>query len=59
LTLGAKGSVAICNGETIVQEALPVQRVVDTTGCGDAFQSGFTHNIVVNSMPSRTKQYFV
>lgn len=47
LTLGAKGSVAICNGETIVQEALPVQRVVDTTGCGDAFQSGFTAEYVL------------
>lgn len=42
LTLGAKGSVAIYHGETFLQEALPSQQVLDTTGCGDAFQSGFT-----------------
>jgi fructoselysine 6-kinase len=42
LTLGAKGSVAIQNGETFHQEALPIAQVIDTTGCGDAFQAGFT-----------------
>jgi fructoselysine 6-kinase len=42
LTLGASGSVAIRDGETIFEPALPLQKVVDTTGCGDAFQAGFT-----------------
>jgi len=42
LTLGAEGSIAIQNGETMRQPALPLDKVVDTTGCGDAFQAGFS-----------------
>ncbi len=42
LTLGAGGSIAIQNGITYTQEALPLEKVVDTTGCGDAFQAGFS-----------------
>jgi sugar/nucleoside kinase (ribokinase family) len=42
LTLGASGSVAFHGEEAYRQGALPVERVVDTTGCGDAFQAGFT-----------------
>lgn len=40
--LGAAGSIAIRNGETIAEPALPLEKVIDTTGCGDAFQAGFT-----------------
>lgn len=42
LTLGAGGSIAIQNGETMAEPALPLEKVIDTTGCGDAFQAGFT-----------------
>jgi fructoselysine 6-kinase len=42
LTLGAGGSIAIRNGETMPEPALPLEKVIDTTGCGDAFQAGFT-----------------
>jgi sugar/nucleoside kinase (ribokinase family) len=41
ITLGAEGSVALWQGEAYVQPALPVDDVVDTTGCGDAFQGAF------------------
>ena len=42
LTLGKEGSIAFQGDHSFVQEALPVEQVVDTTGCGDAFQAGFT-----------------
>jgi len=41
VTLGADGSVALRPGEEIHQPALPVDEVVDTTGCGDAFLGAF------------------
>lgn len=42
LTMGAEGSLAFWDGEAFFQPALPVGRVVDTTGCGDAYQASFT-----------------
>jgi sugar/nucleoside kinase (ribokinase family) len=42
LTMGAEGSLALLDGESYSQPALPVKRVVDTTGCGDAYQAAFT-----------------
>ena len=40
-TLGAKGSVAFHHKRTYFQKALEVDDIVDTTGCGDAFQAAF------------------
>ncbi len=42
LTLGAEGSLAFVNGKVYMQTALPVDKVIDTTGCGDAFQAAFS-----------------
>jgi sugar/nucleoside kinase (ribokinase family) len=41
LLLGKEGSVALIENHEIVQEALPVDKVIDTTGCGDAYQAAF------------------
>ncbi|MBN1875968.1 MAG: carbohydrate kinase family protein [Anaerolineae bacterium] len=41
ITLGAEGSVAAYRGQIYKQSALSVAEVVDTTGCGDAFQAAF------------------
>lgn len=41
VTLGAKGSYAFSKGEKHYQPAIQVPKVVDTTGCGDAYQGGF------------------
>ena len=41
VTLGAEGSIALRPGEEIHQPALPVDEVIDTTGCGDAFLGAF------------------
>jgi fructoselysine 6-kinase len=48
LTLGAEGSMAFINDRVYEQEALPLVRVVDTTGCGDAFQAAFTMSYCKN-----------
>ena len=48
LTLGAGGSIALRRGDSFLQEALPLDPVVDTTGCGDAFQAGFTDSFFRN-----------
>ena len=42
VNMGSKGTVAILNGETFFQEALPVKEAVDTTGCGDAYLAAFS-----------------
>ena len=41
ITMGADGAMAICNGEVISVPAFPVDKVVDATGAGDLFASGF------------------
>ena len=41
VTLGALGSYTFFNKKTYYQPALPVSKVIDTTGCGDAYQAAF------------------
>lgn len=42
LTLGAQGSMAFEGDHAYSQKALTTEKVVDATGCGDAFQAAFT-----------------
>ena len=41
ITMGAQGAMAVSNGEIITVPAYPVADVVDATGAGDLFASGF------------------
>ncbi|MGD9210986.1 MAG: PfkB family carbohydrate kinase [Desulfobacteraceae bacterium] len=41
LTLGSDGSIAFYGSKSYQQRTLITNNVVDTTGCGDAFQAGF------------------
>jgi sugar/nucleoside kinase (ribokinase family) len=41
VTMGAQGAMAIQNGEIVSVPAFPVPQVVDATGAGDLFASGF------------------
>jgi fructoselysine 6-kinase len=41
-TLGKKGSVAFYANKKFEQKAMEVDNIVDTTGCGDAFQAAFS-----------------
>ncbi len=43
ITLGDKGSLAITNNKEVFVPAFKVKNVVDTTGAGDAFASGFLY----------------
>jgi fructoselysine 6-kinase len=43
-TMGAAGSIAFHQGKTFRQKAIPVPKVVDTTGCGDSYLAAFTVN---------------
>jgi fructoselysine 6-kinase len=49
-TMGADGSVAFNSGEAFYQRAIPVKKVVDTTGCGDTFQAAFTYTYFKTGM---------
>jgi sugar/nucleoside kinase (ribokinase family) len=46
VTHGAEGAVALTGGERFHVAAEPVDRVVDTTGAGDLFASGFLAGLV-------------
>ena len=45
VTLGARGYVALAEGQVIKRPAYRVA-AVDTTGCGDAFHAGLTYGVV-------------
>jgi len=45
LTRGAKGSVVLSGDEVHVVDADPVERLVDTTGAGDAYAAGFLYGL--------------
>jgi fructoselysine 6-kinase len=47
-TLGANGSVAYKNGIEYSCEAVKVEKVVDTTGCGDSYQGAFIVDYLLN-----------
>jgi sugar/nucleoside kinase (ribokinase family) len=41
ITMGSDGAMAVFNGEVISVPSFPVEQVVDATGAGDLFASGF------------------
>jgi sugar/nucleoside kinase (ribokinase family) len=48
ITRSADGALIVSRGETRAVPAFPVERVVDTTGAGDLFASGFLAGLVNN-----------
>jgi len=59
-TLGKEGSVSFHRGEKFTCDAVKVEKVVDTTGCGDSYQGAFIADYlltgdVYSSMQSGSK----
>ncbi len=48
ITRSEDGALVVSRGETLAVPAFPVERVVDTTGAGDLFASGFLAGLVQN-----------
>ncbi len=46
VTLGSRGSKAVTKNGTYYQPAFNVEKVVDTTGAGDAFSAGFLYGFL-------------
>jgi adenosine kinase len=45
VTMGARGSLIYANGRCLEIPAIQSERVVDPTGCGDAYRAGFLYGI--------------
>lgn len=49
LTRSSEGSVVVNGDDVHVMDALPVRKVVDTTGAGDAYAAGFLYGLTVEN----------
>ena len=53
ITLGARGSMVMTNGDAVTVPAVPVDHVIDTTGAGDSYAGGYLFGYVTGETPTR------
>lgn len=46
--LGSEGSSIMCNGEKVIVEAWPIDKVIDTTAAGDFYAAGVMYGLMHN-----------
>jgi adenosine kinase len=51
ITRGPEGSSIVTNGERVDVPAVPVEKVIDTTGAGDVFAAGFLYGLTHEYSP--------
>lgn len=56
LTRGAQGSIVVAGEQTVAVPAAKVDKVVDTTGAGDAYAAGFLHGLTHGASLQRCAQ---
>ncbi len=54
LTRGAKGSLIVSSSEFVTVPAVPVTKVVDTTGAGDLYAAGFLYGWATGRTPAES-----
>jgi sugar/nucleoside kinase (ribokinase family) len=52
ITRDARGSLVVCGNEVVSVAAVPVDRLVDTTGAGDLYAAGFLHGVTTGRTPA-------
>ena len=56
VTRGADGSVVLAGGDTLPIAAVPVEKVVDTTGAGDQYAAGFLFGLARRPAAGRLRR---
>ena len=56
ITVGANGSIIVTRDEMVEVPAVPVRRVIDTTGAGDLYAAGFLHGMTTGKPIDRCGQ---
>ena len=57
ITRAHKGSVIIYDGKKITINAVPIKKVIDTTGAGDLYAAGFLYGIANNKSIEESARY--